>query len=599
MKIANDISHFFAFEIGVVYIIYRESLCTWLYLEGYIMENFLVSIGNYLPMILIGCIEVLIALFIWIYFNKNKPTKKAGSVSSTKAEKEFLHALNHQKAEAYLLIRNQDRMPVYISGDASAMLGVSLNEIQQDIFKLNRNFENNRENREFIQNYLSWDGMGNLDKIISIRDGKWYKVKVLRSEDLAYDCWTFQDVTSFQEEYERQEKKVQEALEESQSKTSFLSRMSHEIRTPLNGIMGMLSLAEKEIDENSTTMDYLNKADELSEHLLNVINDILDMSRIEAGKVELEKKAFSLRKLGDRLNAMFAKNVEAKGIHFEVKYEQMDVDYVIGDELRLSQVIINFLSNAQKFTSEGEIVVTFRQMMLVGDGVDLMIRVHDTGIGMSSEFIHKIFRPFEQENDSIQKKYGGTGLGMAITDRIVKLMHGEIVVESKEGMGSDFSVYIHMPLAKEEQVQEIEHEQEKQVQAMGETLENVNILIAEDNEINAEIAQSMLEDMHAHVTWVNNGKKAVDEFEASALYAYDVILMDVHMPVMDGREATRAIRALEREDAKKIRIYALSADAFVEDQRASVEAGMNGHFSKPVDFTLVKNTLIEDLKKGS
>lgn len=486
-----------------------------------------------------------------------------------------------------------------MSGDARKMLGVSLEEIQQDIYKLNRNFETDKPNREFLSIYSAWDGMTPLETIVRLKDNRWFKIVVQRSDNNEYDCWEYLDVTSFQIEHEKQEKKIRDALEESQSKTTFLSRMSHEIRTPLNGIMGMLSLAEKEIDANSSTMDYLNKANELSGHLLSVINDILDMSRIEAGKVELEKKAFSLRKLGNRLNAMFAKNVEEKGVRFEVKYEQLDVDYVVGDELRLSQVIINFLSNAQKFTSAGEIVVTFRQMMLVGDGVDLMIRVHDTGVGMSSEFIHKIFRPFEQENDSIQKRYGGTGLGMAITDRIVKLMNGEIVVESKEGLGSDFSVFIHMPLASEEQIQEIEEAKESEVQASKDTLKNVNILIAEDNEINAEIAKSMLEDMEAHVTWVNNGQKALDTFAQSALNEYDVILMDVHMPVMDGREATRNIRTLHRKDAKSVLIYALSADAFIEDQRASVEAGMNGHFSKPVDFMLVKNTLVEVLKKGS
>lgn len=563
------------------------------------MEEFFVSIGNYLSFIIIGCIEVILGLLILINFNRHKSVSGLRNVETSQAEKMFLNALEDEKGSAYILFRNEDRMPVYMSGDAYKMLGVSLGEIQQDIYKLNRNFESDKPNRNFLATYNKWDGMTPLETIVKLKDNRWFKIVVQRSDNNEYDCWEYLDVTSFQIEHEKQEKKIQDALEESQSKTTFLSRMSHEIRTPLNGIMGMLSLAEKEIDENSPTMEYLTKANELSGHLLNVINDILDMSRIEAGKVELEKKAFSLRKLGDRLNAMFAKNIDEKGIHFEVKYEQLDVDYVVGDELRLSQVIINFLSNAQKFTSDGEIVVTFRQMMLVGDGVDLMIRVHDTGVGMSSEFIHKIFRPFEQENDSIQKKYGGTGLGMAITDRIVKLMNGEIVVESKEGLGSDFSVFIHMPLASEEQIQSIEDANENAVQASKDTLKNVNILIAEDNEINAEIAKSMLEDMEARVTWVNNGQKALDTFEQSALNEYDVILMDVHMPVMDGREATRNIRALNRKDAKSVLIYALSADAFIEDQRASVEAGMNGHFSKPVDFTLVKNTLVEVLKKGS
>ena len=563
------------------------------------MEEFFVTIGNYLPFILIGCIEVILGLLILINFNRHKSVSGLRNVETSQAEKMFLNALEDEKGSAYILFRNEDRMPIYMSGDARKMLGVSLEEIQQDIYKLNRNFETDKPNREFLSIYSAWDGMTPLETIVRLKDNRWFKIVVQRSDNNEYDCWEYLDVTSFQIEHEKQEKKIRDALEESQSKTTFLSRMSHEIRTPLNGIMGMLSLAEKEIDANSSTMDYLNKANELSGHLLSVINDILDMSRIEAGKVELEKKAFSLRKLGNRLNAMFAKNVEEKGVRFEVKYEQLDVDYVVGDELRLSQVIINFLSNAQKFTSAGEIVVTFRQMMLVGDGVDLMIRVHDTGVGMSSEFIHKIFRPFEQENDSIQKRYGGTGLGMAITDRIVKLMNGEIVVESKEGLGSDFSVFIHMPLASEEQIQEIEEVKESEVQASKDTLKNVNILIAEDNEINAEIAKSMLEDMEAHVTWVNNGQKALDTFAQSALNEYDVILMDVHMPVMDGREATRNIRTLHRKDAKSVLIYALSADAFIEDQRASVEAGMNGHFSKPVDFMLVKNTLVEVLKKGS
>lgn len=563
------------------------------------MEEFFVTIGNYLPFILIGCIEFILGLLILINFNRHKSVSGLRNVDTSQAEKMFLNALEDEKGSAYILFRNEDRMPIYMSGDARKMLGVSLEEIQQDIYKLNRNFETDKPNREFLSIYSAWDGMTPLETIVRLKDNRWFKIVVQRSDNNEYDCWEYLDVTSFQIEHEKQEKKIRDALEESQSKTTFLSRMSHEIRTPLNGIMGMLSLAEKEIDANSSTMDYLNKANELSGHLLSVINDILDMSRIEAGKVELEKKAFSLRKLGNRLNAMFAKNVEEKGVRFEVKYEQLDVDYVVGDELRLSQVIINFLSNAQKFTSAGEIVVTFRQMMLVGDGVDLMIRVHDTGVGMSSEFIHKIFRPFEQENDSIQKRYGGTGLGMAITDRIVKLMNGEIVVESKEGLGSDFSVFIHMPLASEEQIQEIEEAKESEVQASKDTLKNVNILIAEDNEINAEIAKSMLEDMEAHVTWVNNGQKALDTFAQSALNEYDVILMDVHMPVMDGREATRNIRTLHRKDAKSVLIYALSADAFIEDQRASVEAGMNGHFSKPVDFMLVKNTLVEVLKKGS
>lgn len=226
--------------------------------------------------------------------------------------------------------------------------------------------------------------------------------------------------------------------------------MSHEIRTPMNGIIGiigMLTLAENKLEANSPAMQYITKADELSDHLIALINDILDMSRIEVGKVELEQGVFSLRALGNRLYDMFAKNLDSRGIRYEVNFEGVTVDYVCGDELRISQVIINFLSNAVKFTSEGEIIVTFRQMMLQNGVADFMIRVHDTGIGMEPEFINRIFRPFEQETIETSRLYGGTGLGMAITDQLVKLMGGEIVVESQPQKGSDFSVFLHLPIA--------------------------------------------------------------------------------------------------------------------------------------------------------
>ena len=267
----------------------------------------------------------------------------------------------------------------------------------------------------------------------------------------------------------------------------------------MNGITGMLTLAERRLTPEHPAMQYLTKANELSGHLLSLINDILDMSRIEAGKVELEQAPFSLRALGGRLYDMFAKTLDANSIHYAANFEEMTADWVIGDELRISQVIINFLSNAVKFTSQGEIIVTFRQMMLRDGKVDLMVRVHDTGIGMKAEFISRIFRLFEQEDTSTTRRFGGTGLGMAISDQLVKLMGGQIVVESLPESGSDFTVFLSLP-------------------------------------------------------------------------------------VMDGRTAARTIRGLARPDAADIPIYALSADAFAEDERLSRENGMNGHLTKPIDF---------------
>ena len=214
----------------------------------------------------------------------------------------------------------------------------------------------------------------------------------------------------------------------------------------MNGITGMLTLAERQLTPEHPAIQYLTKANELSGHLLSLINDILDMSRIEAGKVELEQAPFSLRALGGRLYDMFAKTLDANGIHYAANFEEMTADWVIGDELRISRVIINFLSNAVKFTSQGEIIVTFRQMMLRDGKVDLMVRVHDTGIGMKAEFISRIFRLFEQEDTSTTRRFGGTGLGMAISDQLVKLMGGQIVVESLPESGSDFTVFLSLPV---------------------------------------------------------------------------------------------------------------------------------------------------------
>ena len=282
----------------------------------------------------------------------------------------------------------------------------------------------------------------------------------------------------------------------------------------------------------------------------------------------------------------------------------MTVDKVVGDELRISQVIINFLSNAVKFTSQGEVSVTFRQMMLHEGVIDLMVSVHDTGIGMSPEFINRIFRPFEQESISTAKEYGGTGLGMAITDNLVKIMGGEIVVQSQPGKGSDFFVYLHLPVF-EEQLETGYAQSQTDVQtadrqeASAGSFAGRRILVAEDNEINAMISEEILKNMGAEVEIVENGQLAVDAFAGHETGYYDFILMDIQMPVMDGRTATRTIRSMDREDAKQIPIFGLSADAFVEDVRKSEESGMNGHFAKPVDFPALEKSIGEILAENT
>lgn len=553
------------------------------------ITDLLAALGEHLPLLLVGCVEILLAVYLIGKLLWGKVQRKS-SGKGRGAEAIFLQEWKRQSEEVCILLRRRDRMPVYTAGNLREVLGVTLTRLREDAASLLAGLDDEKERKQRWKTYLDWDGAKPLVAEAAMQNGRWVRFIAHRSRNDNYDLIFGRDITHEHQRLEEDRTKLMQVEEASQSKTTFLSRMSHEIRTPMNGIIGMLALAEGKMQKQDPAMQYLDKANELSAHLLSLINDILDMSRIEAGKVELENKPFSLRAMGDKLYDMFAKTLDARGIRYAVNFEGVTVDWLLGDELRLSQIMINFLSNAVKFTEQGEIVVTIRQMMLREGNVDLLLRVHDTGQGMDPNFVYRIFRPFEQESIETGKKYGGTGLGMAITDQLVHLMGGQILVESLPGKGSDFTVYLTLPQAEADEQASVTGRAEDQNQ-YEDAFQDCRILMAEDNDINAMIAVELLEGMGAKVDVAQNGQLALEAFQAKPEHYYDFILMDVQMPVLDGRAATRALRALDRSDATEIPIFALSADAFIEDERLSMESGMNGHYSKPIDFIALRRNV--------
>ena len=540
---------------------------------------------------------LVLAVCFWnLYRRQKRLTERA--LESIRAERDFYQDFSETEESCYLSVRSSDMRVLYASPNFKTMTGISGEEICADLDVLQELLNSTRA-RRLSEKISGWNQKQRFREELPYhhRDQKEQRMAELLicpENERGQYLVGIRDITEAYEKRRTLEQELEQARQESRQKTDFLSQMSHEIRTPMNGIQGMLSLAKAHITDPEATGSYLAKAENLSQFLLQLINDILDMSRIESGKMQLAQDPFDILALGERLDNMFRGTAEGKGIHWNVQMQDFTVRYVIGDEMRLSQVIINFISNANKFTpAGGSVDVTFRQMDILEGQLHLMIRVRDTGKGIREDFLEKIFRPFEQEDASTAHNYGGSGLGMAIADNMVRLMNGQILVESQEGKGSEFTVYLTLPVAEEsEQVQNPYQvagvSDEKGLENF--TLDGIHILLAEDNDINAEIAMEILQLQGAVLERACDGEEAVQKFTQSAPGTYDVILMDIQMPKLDGWEATRQIRMMNRADAG-LPIFAMSANAFIEDQRHSVEVGMNGHINKPVDFEEVRKLI--------
>lgn len=418
-----------------------------------------------------------------------------------------------------------------------------------------------------------------------------------------------------------------EALTQAQSannaKSMFLSRMSHEIRTPMNTITGFTTIAQEHLQEPDRVREDLEKINTASNLLLGIINDVLDMSSIENEKLRIAHEPFNLKEVLNRISSIYSSQCKQKGIEYSLKMTGVSQEHLIGDSLRLNQILLNLISNAYKFTdTDGTISVTVEQKGIKDNRIYLCFTISDTGCGMEAEMLDRLFKPFEQESATTAQKYGGSGLGLSITKNLVDLMHGAIVVKSEKGKGTVFTVNLAFDLMnenieqnkKEDNSGKLEKDKSDQVdESISDKSEDKNapqnkgemkydftgkkVLLAEDYLLNSEIAKTLLQMVHINVDTVLNGEEAVSKFESSSENEYQAILMDIQMPVMNGYQATEKIRKLDRSDAKKIKIYAMTANAFTEDITTALAVGMNGYIAKPIDTQVLYQTLEKCFKE--
>ncbi len=424
-----------------------------------------------------------------------------------------------------------------------------------------------------------------------VRHGKgvlYYLLNVVKIDELGGVVLGFRSVDEETRKEMDRNRLLEDALWEAnranRAKTTFLSNMSHDIRTPMNAIMGFTSLALSHIGEREQVKEYLRKVMDSGSHMLSLINDVLDMSRIESGKVQLEEAPCSLPELLKNIQSITQTEMRAKNHRFTMDTEGIRHGQVLCDKLRLNQVLLNVLTNAIKYTPEGG-VISLRVSETPGkteEGAVYEFRVRDNGIGMSPDFLAQIFEPFERETNSQTSGIQGTGLGMAITRNIVDLMGGDVMVDSEPDEGTEVSITVPLRFSTEQEAVGESHSAERRVGSY-----TGRILLAEDNELNREIAVTILSDAGFTVDEAVNGEEAVELVRKAPPDYYRLVLMDVQMPVMNGYEATRAIRTF----AAGLPIIAMTANAFEEDRRAALDSGMNGHIAKPVDVNVLFDTL--------
>lgn len=538
-------------------------------------------------------ISVMVVLFLLRDWHLNRKVKLTNDVVRVLGNSYYALYLVNIEQETYTIIKSSDYVRQNLPEKGfyldflHTLKDITDPEVYDDIEKT----FSLKNIRELVKKRVKNFG-GDFQRLFNDQY-RWVNIRMLFDESLRPNevILCFRDIEEEKQAQLNYNKLLQDSLKTSQeiakTKNMFFSNMSHDMRTPLNAIIGLSELASNHLSSPDKIKEYLQKINLSSKHLLGLINDILEISRLEQGKLELNKASFPIQQEMQELFSIFEIQAQKNEKHFSSKFEIQN-KVVIGDWFRIQQILNNLLSNAIKYTLLGDhIDVTVREIPHEGSGYsDFQIIVSDTGVGMDKDFLEKLFIPFERDVRFGAKNVSGTGLGMPIIQNLIMQMDGEINVESELGKGSVFTVTLPLYLEQNQN-----HDTEKTKSSEQYQLEGKHVLLVEDNEINMEIATEILTIKNIHVTQAWNGKEAVDLFSTSEQGTFDFILMDMQMPVMGGCEATKQIRSLPREDAKSIPIIAVTANAFSEDIAETMAAGMNAHISKPIDLNILYSTL--------
>lgn len=515
------------------------------------------------------------------------------------ARDELFSKLSVNVDDVFLMVDAKNLRVEYVSPNIEKLVGISEKNVLKDIHEIENLIKEDESVRILDQmstilpgEQREWDREYTHQKT---GEELWFRVVVF--------CTDIQGETKYILDLSdrTKDKKINQKLEDAvhtaenanRAKTIFLNNMSHDIRTPMNAIIGFTNIALKH-ETKPEVRSCLDKISSSSEHLLTLINDVLDISRIESGKVKFTPVPVDIRAVADTVLSIMQGFLADRSIVFRTHLSTPETPFVLADAVRIREVLVNILGNAVKFTEDGG-SIDFEVSYVPGeDDRHMMVRyrIADTGVGMTEEFVEHIFDEFSQEENNARTQYRGTGLGMAITKRYVDLMGGRICVESKKGKGSVFTVELPLELTDRECIRK------QDIPVARVNLSGVKILLAEDNELNAEIATVQLEELDIQVTRAADGNEAVKIFSENPPDTFDLIFMDVMMPKMNGYEATEAIRSMkDRPDARQIPIIAMTANAFAEDVQASLDAGMNGHIAKPIVMDEVKKAIARNMNR--